>query len=104
MIHKWEIFVFASRSTSVAEKTIHFPSGDGTGSSTRLSFIMSSKGQGCLELWAKNEEQRARNRKKANFFMAVVYFVMSTEVETSLIISDQKQLEIPRQARNDKES
>jgi hypothetical protein len=49
-IHKCEVFVFASRSTSVAEKATHFPSGDGTGSSTRLSFIMSSKVKGCFEL------------------------------------------------------
>src|SRR5438034_8702249 len=32
-IHKCEILVFASRSTSVAENTTHLPSGDGTGSS-----------------------------------------------------------------------
>src|SRR6202022_607641 len=49
-IHKCEIFVFASRSTSVAENATHFPSGDGTGSSTRLSFIMSSNVNGCLAL------------------------------------------------------
>src|SRR5438067_13071457 len=49
-IHKWEIFVFASRSTSVAENATHLPSGDGTGSSTRLSFIMSSNVNGCLDI------------------------------------------------------
>src|SRR5205814_4999232 len=49
-IHKCEIFVFASRSTSSASNTTHFPSGDGTGAPTRLSFIMSSKVNGCLPL------------------------------------------------------
>jgi hypothetical protein len=34
--------------TSVAENTTHFPSGDGTGSSSRFNFIMSSKVNGCL--------------------------------------------------------
>src|SRR5437016_11841273 len=49
-IHKCEIFVLASRSTSSASNTTHFPSGDGTGAPTRLSFIMSSKVNGCLPL------------------------------------------------------
>jgi hypothetical protein len=49
-IHKCEVFVFASRSTSVAENTTHFPSGDGTGSSSRFNFIMSSNVNGCLVL------------------------------------------------------
>ena len=49
-IHKCEIFVFASRSTSPQSNTTHFPSGDGTGAPTRLSFIMSSKVNGCLPL------------------------------------------------------
>src|SRR5438309_2642942 len=49
-IHKCEIFVFASRSTSVAENTTHLPSGDGTGSSSRFNFIMSSNVKGCMAL------------------------------------------------------
>src|SRR6059058_204623 len=40
-IHKCEISLFASRSTSSQSNTTHFPSGDGTGAPTRLSFIMS---------------------------------------------------------------
>src|SRR5438093_140062 len=49
-IHKCEISLFASRSTSSQSNTTHFPSGDGTGAPTRLSFIMSSKVNGCLPL------------------------------------------------------
>src|SRR6185295_11549851 len=49
-IDKCEIFVFASKSTSSQSNTTHFPSGDGTGAPTRLSFIMSSKVNGCLPL------------------------------------------------------
>src|SRR5438067_12209481 len=49
-IHKCEIFLFASRSTSSQSNTTHFPSGDGTGAPTRLSFIMSSKVNGRLSL------------------------------------------------------
>ena len=45
-IHKCEIFVFASRSTSTQSKTTHLPSGEGTGAPTRLSFIMSSNVNG----------------------------------------------------------
>src|SRR5215212_7446482 len=45
-IQRCELFVFASRSTSTASNTIHFPSGDGTGAPTRLSFIMSSNVNG----------------------------------------------------------
>src|SRR5437773_3426076 len=49
-IHKCEISLFASRSTSSQSNTTHFPPGDGTGAPTRLSFIMSSKVNGCLPL------------------------------------------------------
>src|SRR5207248_872102 len=49
-IHKCEIFVFASRSTSSQSNTTHFPSGEGTGAPTRLSLIMSSKVNACLPL------------------------------------------------------
>src|SRR3954451_15645690 len=45
-IHKCEILVFASRSTSTQSKTTHLPSGEGTGAPTRFSFIMSSKVNG----------------------------------------------------------
>src|SRR4029453_8536368 len=45
-IHKCEILVFASRSTSTQSKTTHLPSGAGTGAPTRFSFIMSSKVNG----------------------------------------------------------
>src|SRR3954447_5702978 len=42
------VLVFAARSTSTTLKITHFPSGDGWGSATRFSFIMSSKVNGCL--------------------------------------------------------
>jgi hypothetical protein len=45
-IHKCEILVFASRSTSTQSKTTHLPSGDGAGAPTRFSFIMSSNVNG----------------------------------------------------------
>src|SRR2546430_11649790 len=47
-IHKCEIFVFASRSTSSQSNTTHLPSGEGTGAPTRLSAIMSSNVNGCF--------------------------------------------------------
>src|SRR4029077_11660907 len=47
-IQSCEIFVFASRSTSTASNTIHFPSGDGTGAPTRFIFIISSNVNGCF--------------------------------------------------------
>src|SRR5205807_9854472 len=49
-IHKCEILVLASRSTSSQSNATHFPSGEGTGAPTRLSFIMYSKVNGCLPL------------------------------------------------------
>src|SRR5262249_31654345 len=54
-IHKREIFVFASRSTSTQSNTTHLPSGDGTGAPTRLSFIMSSNVKGCLAFRANTD-------------------------------------------------
>src|SRR5438445_10127043 len=63
-IHKCETFVFASRSTSSQSNKTHFPSGDGTGAPTRLSFIMSSKVNGCLPegggVWESSEVVSAR--------------------------------------------
>src|SRR5437667_10006613 len=49
-IHKCEIFVLASRSTSSAPNTTHLPTGDRTGRSTRFNFIMSSNVNGRLPL------------------------------------------------------
>src|SRR5438445_13713056 len=49
-IHKCEIFGFASRSTSSASDTTHFPSDDGTGAPTRLSFSSYSTVHGGLLL------------------------------------------------------
>src|SRR5204862_6921365 len=73
-IHKCEIFVFASRSTSSASNTTHFPSGDGTGAPTRLSFIMSSKVNGCLPLevsgagvWPRSQLVTATTATKRSF-------------------------------------
>jgi hypothetical protein len=42
------VLAFFSRSTSTALNKTHLPSGEGTGSPTRLSFIMSSKVKGRL--------------------------------------------------------
>ncbi len=42
------VFLLAARSTSTALNSTHLPSGEGTGSPTRFSFIMSSKVKGCL--------------------------------------------------------
>src|ERR1700690_4271599 len=42
------VFLFAARSTSTALNRTHLPSGEGTGSPTRFSFIMSSNVKGCL--------------------------------------------------------
>jgi len=47
-IQRCDFLVFASRSTSSAANTTHFPSGDGTGSLNRFSAIMSSKVNGCF--------------------------------------------------------
>jgi hypothetical protein len=47
-IHRCEILVLASKSTSSASNSTHFPSGDGTGAPTRFSFIMSSNVKGCF--------------------------------------------------------
>src|SRR6266849_6304608 len=52
------VFVFAFRSTSTAANSTHFPSGEGTGSSTRLSAIMSSKVKGCLVWEAKGSARK----------------------------------------------
>jgi len=49
------VFVFAARSTSTALKSTHLPSGEGSGSPTRFSFIMSFEVKGCLA-WEKAEE------------------------------------------------
>src|SRR5208283_6003221 len=59
-----EVFVFAARSTSTAANSTHFPSGEGTGSPTRFSFIMSSKVKGCLA-WEKAGREKRRTRRKA---------------------------------------
>src|SRR5437763_7260261 len=77
-IHKCEVLVFASRSTSVAENATHFPSGDGTGSSTRLSFIMSPNVNGCLATlgdcdWAKFEATRKNCGMKYLLIMLYQY-------------------------------
>src|SRR6266481_5314138 len=67
-IHKCEIFVFASRSTSTQSNTTHFPSGDGTGAPTRFSAIMSSKVNGRLTVCA-NVEVTSKSVIATNFFM-----------------------------------
>src|SRR5216684_5546820 len=52
------VFVLASRFTSTTLKITHLPSGETTGSPTRLSFIMSSKVKGCLA-WATAKDVKA---------------------------------------------
>ena len=46
--HTWGVLVLAFRSTSTAANSTHFPSGETSGSSTRLSAIMSSNVNGCF--------------------------------------------------------
>src|SRR3954470_1363391 len=76
-IQRCEIFVFASRSTSTASNTTHFPSGDGIGAPTRFNFIMSSKVKGCFALgldgagWAKTEPLSANERARIFQYMFV---------------------------------
>src|SRR5450755_4723365 len=59
------VFLFAARSTSTALKSTHFPSGEGTGSPTRFSFIMSSKVKGCLA-WENAGREKRRTKRKTN--------------------------------------
>src|ERR1700692_4214015 len=56
-------FLFAARSTSTAANSTHLPSGEGTGSPTRFSFIMSSKVKGCWA-WEKAGREKRRTRRK----------------------------------------
>src|SRR5580658_5287409 len=58
------VFVLASRLTSTTLKITHLPSGEITGSPTRLSFIMSSKVKGCLAC-ANTGGVKAMRAKKA---------------------------------------
>src|SRR5271157_3692303 len=60
------VFLFAAKSTSTALNSTHLPSGEGTGSPTRFSFIMSSKVKGCL-VWEKAGTTRqsiSRNERR----------------------------------------
>src|SRR5271166_6763990 len=57
------VFLFAARSTSTALKSTHLPSGEGTGSPTRFSFIMSSKVKGCLACENAGRDKRRMRRK-----------------------------------------
>src|SRR5215471_16893465 len=61
-IHTCGVFVFACKSTSTVANSTHLPSGETTGSSTRLSFIISSNVKGCL-VWATTGEERRIERK-----------------------------------------
>src|SRR5215472_8566018 len=60
--HTCGVFVFACKSTSTAANSTHLPSGETTGSSTRLSFIISSNVKGCL-VWATTGKERRTERK-----------------------------------------
>src|ERR1035441_7289727 len=57
------VFLFAAKSTSTALNSTHFPSGEGTGSETRFSFIMSSKVKGCLA-WENEGREKRRTKRK----------------------------------------
>ena len=58
------VLVLASRLTSTTENATHLPSGEGTGSPTRLSFIMSSKVKGCLAWAAAITEKASRSGRR----------------------------------------
>src|SRR5215475_10964345 len=60
------VFLFDARSTSTALNRTHLPSGEGTGSPTRFSFIMSSNVKGCL-VWEKigTTEKTVKSRMRA---------------------------------------
>src|SRR3981081_2468385 len=62
-IQMWEVFLFAARSTSTAANSTHLPSGEGTGSPTRFSFIMSSKVKGCLACEKAGREKKREQRR-----------------------------------------
>src|ERR1700733_8944738 len=53
------VFLFAAKSTSTTLNKTHLPSGEGTGSPTRFSFIMSSNVNGCLACPATGDTRRA---------------------------------------------
>src|SRR5271170_5534009 len=59
------VFLFAARSTSTAANSTHLPSGEGTGSPTRFSFIMSSKVKGRL-VSEKEREFRTPTSRRAS--------------------------------------
>src|SRR5579883_2904370 len=63
-IHTCGVFVFAARSTSTALNSTHLPSGDGTGSPTRLSAIMSSNVNGRLPCEEAGKTHRTTTSKK----------------------------------------
>src|SRR5690348_8573260 len=72
-IHMCGIFVFCSRLTSTAPKMTHLPSGETTGSSTRLSFIMSSKVKGFLAaVWAS---AKSRSEEHTSELQSPVHLV-----------------------------
>src|SRR2546430_15608002 len=89
-IHKCEIRVFASRSTSTQSNTTHLPSGEGTGAPTRFSAIMSSNVNGCLAfalgdgVRAKAEQAKIRLAATKIFMRFHFYFVIPSGVEESL--------------------
>src|SRR6202790_1531691 len=62
-IQMWEVFLFAARSTSTAAKSTHLPSGEGTGSPTRFSFIMFFNVKGCFA-WENAGRVQRRTRRK----------------------------------------
>ena len=62
-IQMCDVFLFAARSTSTAANSTHLPSGEGTGSPTRFSFIMSSKVKGCLACEKAGREKRRTTKK-----------------------------------------
>src|SRR5712671_3029609 len=63
------VFVLASRFTSTTLKITHFPSGETSGSPTRLSFIMSSKVKGCLAWETAGAVNPSARRKRQRWRM-----------------------------------
>src|SRR5580692_10470076 len=69
-IQMCEVFLFAAKSTSTAANSTHLPSGEGTGSPTRFSFIMSSKVKGCLA-WENAGREKRRTKRKVRRRMVI---------------------------------
>src|SRR3984885_3879908 len=59
-----DVFLLAARSTSTAANSTHFPSGEGTGSPTRFSFMRSSKVKGRFACENAGRHKQSEKRKQ----------------------------------------